>query len=299
MEDKDNLELRKNRFHIDIEKLRKGNSMAQFFALYVDLQEAENPFETCLDMADKFYIELEKNKNNIGIAANYNQLIENHNQGRISAFLTIEEGGVLKGKISNLRNLHRLGVRLITLTWNFINEIGYPNFEEKYREKGLTSFGKEVVDEMNNLGMLIDVSHLSDEGFYDVARFSSSPFIASHSNARSMTNHSRNLTDDMIKLLANKGGVMGLNFADEFLSDSPNCSIEDMIRHIKHIINVGGIDVIALGSDFDGMTPSLEIEDFSDVVKLIQALEKNGFKQSEIEKICYKNALRIIREVIK
>lgn len=299
MKDKDRMELRKNEFHIDIEKLKKGNSMAQFFALYVDLDEDADPFETCLEMADKYYIELGKNKTDIAIATNYNQLMENYNCGKISAFLTIEEGGVLKGKLHNLRNLYRLGVRLITLTWNYPNEIGYPNFEKQYREKGLTSFGKEAIYEMNKLGMLIDVSHLSDKGFYDVAELSSKPFIASHSNARSVTNHSRNLTDDMIKILANKGGVTGLNYAKEFLSEAPSCSIEDMVCHIKHIINIGGIDVIALGSDFDGMTPSFEIDDFSDVVKLIDALKKSGLAQSEIEKICYKNALRIIKEVIK
>lgn len=299
MDDKDNLNLRRNKFHIDIEKLKNGNSMAQFFALYVDLKEADNPFEICLEMADKLYIELEKNKDDIVIATNYDELIENNKEGKITAFLTIEEGGVLKGKIDNLRNLYRLGVRLITLTWNYPNEIGYPNIEEKYRDKGLTSFGKDVVEEMNRLGMLIDVSHLSDKGFYDVAKLSSKPFIASHSNSRFVTNHPRNLTDEMIEILANKGGVMGLNYGKEFLSNDPNCSIEDMVSHIKHIINTGGIDVIALGSDFDGMTPSAQINDFTDVLKLIHALGKSGFKQSEIEKICYKNALRIISEVVK
>lgn len=299
MDDKDRLELRKNKFHIDIEKLREGSSMAQFFALYVDLQETENAFETCLEMADKFYTELGKNKNDIAIATNYKQLMKNYYKGKISAFLTIEEGGVLKGQIHNLRNVYRLGVRLITLTWNYPNEIGYPNFDEQYRDKGLTSFGEEVVTEMNRLGMLIDVSHLSDKGFYDVARLSTKPFIASHSNARAITNHSRNLTDDMIKIMANSGSVIGLNYADEFLTEAPNCRIEDMVRHIKHIVNIGGIDVMSLGSDFDGMTPCLEIDDFSDVVKLIDALEKSGFTQSEVEKICSKNALRIIKEVFK
>lgn len=299
MEDKDKLELKKNRFHIDIEKLKKGNSMSQFFALYVDLAREGDPLEICLEMADKFYIELEKNKREMEIATNYNQLMENYNKGRISAFLTIEEGGVLKGKLHNLRNLYRLGVRLITLTWNYPNEIGYPNCEKQYMEKGLTAFGEEVVYEMNKLGMLIDVSHLSDKGFYDVAKLSSKPFIASHSNARSVTNHSRNLTDDMIKILANKGGVTGLNYAKYFLSEVSSCSIDDMVRHVKHIINIGGIDVMSLGSDFDGMTPSTEIEDFCDVLKLIDALKKSGLTESEIEKICYKNALRIIKEVVE
>ena len=115
-----------------------------------------------------------------------------------------------------MRNFYRVGVRAITLTWNEVNDIGYPNFHKEYRYKGLTSFGKEVIYEMNRLGMLIDVSHLSDEGFYDVSRSSSKPFIASHSNSRAVKEHLRNLTDDMIKVLSNSGGVMGICFERDF-----------------------------------------------------------------------------------
>ncbi|KXG74902.1 dipeptidase [Thermotalea metallivorans] len=299
MEDKKNLSLRKNDFQVDIEKLKKVNAMAQFFALYVDLGKETDPMESCLQMMDKFYTELDENQDVMALARNYDELLANDRAGKISAFLTIEEGGVLKGQIDHLRNLYRLGIRLITLTWNYPNEIGYPNAIETYRGKGLTPFGEEVVFEMNRLGMVIDVSHLSDQGFYDVARLSTKPFVASHSNARAVMHHTRNLTDDMIRILADKGGVMGINFQKFFLGEDPISKVENMVQHIRHMKNTGGIEVIAIGTDFDGVSPGLEIEHIGEIGKLIDALKKSGFTHDEIEKICYKNTLRVIREVMR
>jgi len=290
-------ELRKNSLCVDIEKLRQGGSLAQFFALYVNKEKVENPFEYAMLMLDKFYQELAANSSEIAIARTYHEMMANMAEGKISAFLTIEEGGVIKGKLENLRNFYRLGVRLMTLTWNYPNEIGYPNFDWEYQDQGLTAFGKEVVAEMNRLGIIIDVSHLSDQGFHDVASLSSQPFIASHSNSRAKTNHPRNLTDDMIRILAEKGGVIGLNFAASFLGSSETSKIEDMIRHAKYIYQVGGSDVLAIGTDFDGTAPNFEIVHAGQINYLRDALAKNGFTASEIDKIWYKNSGRIIKEV--
>ncbi len=299
MKDKNRLGLKRNHCSVDIEKLKKGKSIAQFFALYIDLKAERDPLEACLEMLDKFYEELFKNKEDIALARDYKEYIENDRRGRISAFLTVEEGGVLKGKLYHLRNLYRLGVRLLTLTWNYPNEIGYPNCKTEYREKGLTHFGEKVVYAMNRLGMIIDVSHLSDQGFYDVARLSSVPFIASHSNARSITNHTRNLTDQMIKMIANKGGVIGINFAKEFLGEGFTSSIDDILHHIQHIYQIGGIEVLSLGTDFDGIHSKLEIQNIGEIQKLIEALKRTGFSEEAIEKIGYKNALRIIKDVLR
>ncbi len=290
--------LYENDLNVDIKKLKEANSLAQFFAMWVDLKSGQDPMEIALRMIDRFYREIEKNSSHIALATNYEEIMENDKEGKISAILTIEDGGALKGELYNLRNFYRLGVRSITLTWNHPNEIGYPNFHEEYRDKGLTDFGIEVIHEMNRLGVLIDVSHLSDKGFYDVARESKKPFIASHSNARSVKNHPRNLTDDMIKVLSECGGVMGINFERDFLGDSENARIIDMIKHIKHIKNVGGIDVIALGSDYDGSHPGYEIEHIGQIEKLAHSLKANGFTEGEIEKIFYKNALRVIKDVL-
>jgi membrane dipeptidase len=291
-------ELRQNNFQVDIQKLKAANSLAQFFALYLDLKNGKDPLEWGLCLLDRFYQELEKNQDDIQLARNYQELCDNSQDGKISAFLTIEEGGALKGQLVNLRNFYRLGVRLITLTWNYPNEIGFPNHQWQYAADGLTAFGRDVVAEMNKLGMIIDVSHLSDQGFYDVACLSTKPFVASHSNARAVTNHSRNMSDAMIKVLAQKGGIMGINFAKDFLGSTGISRVEDMIRHIKHIHQVGGIEVIALGSDFDGINSNLEIENIGEINKLIQALRATYFSEADIEKICYQNTLRLLRDTL-
>ena len=290
--------LRENEHCVDLNKLKKGNCLAQTFALYVDLDEHKNAYKHCLTMAEKFHEELRKNNDAIRLATNYKDIIENEQNKKISALLSIEEGEVLDGKIENLRKFYELGVRMITLTWNHENQIGYPHKKIEYKDKGLKQFGFEVVENMNELGIIVDVSHLSDAGFYDVAKVSKKPFVATHSNSRKMTNHSRNLTDEMIKILANAGGVTGINFCSSFIGDTPMTMISDMVRHIKHIKNVGGIDVIALGSDFDGIESPVEIKDSSEMNKLAISLEKEGFNIDEIEKIFYKNALRVIKDVM-
>ncbi|MBC8015836.1 MAG: membrane dipeptidase [Sporomusaceae bacterium] len=296
--DQPQLKLKNNHLSVDIQKLKAANGLAQFFVLYINLGKHQNPLQRCLSMIDVFYQEVEANGAEIAVARNAQEMFLNQQAGKISAFLTIEEGGVLQGCLENLRNFYRLGVRLITLTWNYPNEIGYPNCEERYQTQGLTEFGQQVVREMNRLGMIIDVSHLSDQGFYDVVNLSSKPFVASHSNARAVRDHGRNLTDDMIRQLAQKGGVMGINFYGEFLGNSKISKVDDMVAHIKHIYHVGGLDVLALGTDFDGIECPLEIATIAQMDKLIGALSKNGFSEDEIEKIAYKNTMRVIQDCL-
>lgn len=287
-----------NNHTVDLNKLKKGKCLAQTFALYVDIADHKSPYERCIKMANKFTEEIQLNSNIIRLATNYDEILENEHNGKINALLAIEEGAVLEGKIDKLQKFYDIGVRMMTLTWNHENEIGYPHNRPEFSQKGLKEFGVEVVHKMNKLGMIIDVSHLSDAGFYDVANLSKRPFIATHSNSRYIQNHTRNLNDDMIKVLANKGGVTGINFCSAFLGDSKISTIKDMVRHIKHIRNVGGIDVVALGSDFDGIGCEVEIADVSEMGKLSVELEKEGFSIDEIEKIYYKNALRVIKDVL-
>lgn len=297
VDSKGKVKLCENDIHIDVAKLKKADSMAQFFAMYVDLEEYKEPLDRCLDMIDSFYNEIEENSSDIAFAGSMKDMEINRVQGKISAFLTVEEGGAIEGKLENLRNLYRLGVRLVTLTWNYPNCIGYPNFQWEHKDTGLTSFGEEVVAEMNRLGMIIDVSHLSDQGFYDVARLSKKPFVASHSNSRAIENHSRNLTDDMLRKLSEAGGITGLNFGPDFLGDGG--SIEAMVRHITHIVNTAGIDVMAIGSDFDGIGPLTAVKNTGEMYKLREALSKAGFSAGDTDKIMYKNAKRVIKDVLK
>lgn len=296
--DQPQLKLQKNNLSVDIQKLKEGNATAQFFALFIDRDEHPDVLQRCLSMADVFHQQIVANHSEIALARNYQELCLNQQKNKISAFLTIEEGGALQGRLENLRNFYRLGVRLVTLTWNYPNEIGYPNYKLIYQTKGLTEFGQQVVAEMNDLGMIIDVSHLSDQGFYDVAKLSRKPFVASHSNARAVQNHTRNLTDDMIRVVAQRGGVMGINFFGDFLGGSMESKIDDMVAHIKHIYQVGGLEVIALGTDFDGIHGDLEIVNIGEIHKLTNELSKNGFTENAIEKIAYKNTLRVIKDCL-
>lgn len=288
------LSMRNNNLSVDFCKMNAAGSIAQFFALFVCLDETKTPYSEALHMYHIFKNEMDKNSDIVNFAKSYEAL----NNNVPCCFLTIEEGAVIEGSLHNLKEFFKLGVRLMTLTWNFPNEIGYPNFEMKYYDMGLTPFGKDVVQQMNELDMIIDVSHLSDTGFYDVADISSKPFLASHSNSRAVTNHYRNLTDDMIRVLGNKGGIAGLNFEKTFLGNSPYGRLSEMVNHIKHMVNIGGIEIIALGSDFDGIETLSEIEDISRMDKLYGALKNNGFKDDAIEKIFFKNGLRFLKDTL-
>lgn len=290
--------LKNNNLKVDINKLIKGGALAQFFALFIHKERGEGYNEKTIRMLNNLKNEFEINKGTISLCTNYNDYRKTTKEGKVGAFITIEEGEALEGNIDNLRFFKENGVSLITLTWNYENNIGFPNAKPKFKNQGLKPFGIEVVKEMNNLGMIIDVSHLSDGGFWDVVKYSKKPFIASHSNARMVWNHGRNMDDEMIKALSEKGGVMGINFCGHFLGESKIATIEDMITHILHIKRVGGMEVIALGSDFDGIENEVEIRNISEMDKLSDALLKSGFTSSEIDKIFYKNAERIIKEVL-
>ncbi|MFQ6862412.1 MAG: dipeptidase [Beduini sp.] len=308
------LELRQSDLNISVEKMEKGDYLAQCFAMFVPLGNVENAFETVNEMIDVFYQELDKNSDKLALALNYEDIIKNQKEGKMSAVLTIEEGGTTKGNLHFLRNLYRLGVRMITLTWNYENGIGFPNLMKKTdgttdstipnTKDGLTKEGIALVQEMERLGIIIDVSHLSDAGFYDVLKYTTKPFVASHSNARGQCNHVRNMTDDMILKLAQRGGVMGINYAASFLevpsTDDTNfmSTIDNMVKHIQYIKNLAGIDCIGLGSDFDGIPQNLEMKDASELPELEKAMIKAGFSQEEIEKVFYKNVLRVFKEVL-
>jgi len=297
-------ELKKNSLKIDIDKLQQGEAMAQFFAMYIDAKKVESSYDYCIKMLDVFKGELDKNRESISLCQNYDDLLQAKKEDKIAAFLTIEEGDAIEGSLEKLRFFKEQGVSAMTLTWNYENALGYPNFEWKHQHKGLKPKGIEVIELMNELKMLIDVSHLSDGGFEDVLKYSKVPFIATHSNARSMTNHPRNLSDEMLKKLADAGGLTGINFFNNFLDNGTLkdkmevAKIEDMVRHIKQIRKVAGVEVIGLGSDFDGIPNEVEIEDASQMAKLSDRLLKSGFSVDEVEKMFFKNGLRIIKEVL-
>lgn len=304
-----------NSLHIDLQKMAKGNYLLQNFALFTHLEKQEKPFEYVMELIDVFYEELRPYTDRIRVVTNWQDIEKNKKEGRMSALLAIEEGGVCCGKLEYLRDFYRLGVRMMTLTWNFPNGLGYPNRilpdKETGRplcipdtENGLTETGIDFVREMERMGMIIDISHLNDAGIWDVFRYTKKPFVASHSNARAVAGHPRNLTDEMIHALAERGGVAGINFCASFLRDKEDGKepvrsyCRDMVMHMKHMKKTGGIGCIGLGSDFDGITSVLEMEDSSGMGLLADEMSRQGFTVSEIEAVFHGNVLRVYRELL-
>lgn len=310
-------QLSRNDLHIDIRKMKKAGYLLQNFALYIDLKKGLDPFEYVLELIDVFREEMGKNKNDIGVIKTYDDILANERQGKMSALMTIEEGGCCKGEIGNLERLYQLGARMMTLTWNYPNELASPNLFIKSAEKGstlkndegfslfdsskgLTEKGFFFIQRMEELGMIIDVSHLSDAGFWDIVQHTKKPFVASHSNARALCGHCRNLTDDMIRAVAGRGGVIGLNFYGCFLNETndSHSRVARMAAHARHMLNVGGSGCLGLGSDFDGISGELEIQDCSQMQKLVDGLERAHFTGTEIENILWRNVMRVYREML-
>ena len=302
----------KNDLHIDLTKLRQGEYMLQSFAMFVNLRETRDTYEICKEMIVYYKQLMAWNRECIKEVKRYSDIV---NRNELHGMLTVEEGECTKGELKKLYELYELGVRMMTLTWNYENSLGYPAIPrdivtgERKRpdfKRGLTDKGRAITEEMMRIGMIVDVSHLSDGGFYDVLDISKAkgvPFVASHSNARSIAASLRNLTDDMIRGIGETGGVIGLNYYPLFLLDN---NVEDIsmqftyiIRHLRHMINMGGLDCVGLGSDFDGIDGVLAIPDASKLQMLYKCLRKNGFSENELEHIFWKNVLRLYREVLK
>lgn len=298
--------------HIDLPKLKEGGTAAQCFAIFVPTHDSaqkhgipDDPEEYFDKAYAAFLREMELNSPDVSRAFSAEDIVKNEKAGRISAVLTVEDCVTLQGDISRLDDWHEKGVRMAALTWNYENSLGFPNSSDpELHSKGLKPFGREAVERMNELGIIVDVSHLSEGGFNDVADISSKPFVASHSCARALCGHSRNLTDRQLRAVADSGGVIGINFMTGFLrpvnSDrisDYHTTYEDILRHLQHMRNVAGIEALAIGSDYDGIASTMEWNDCGGNGLLLDALE-SGFTADEIEKISYFNALRVFRDVI-
>ncbi len=296
---------------LDLAKMRAGDYLLQCFACFVGLEESPDPLVSALREADLFHRLLAAYPDDlvwVKSAADIDKLGED---GRIGAMLTIEEGAVCRDDLAILRDFYRLGVRMMTLTWNHQNGLGSPNITPDYNEDtwpvkdpgapGLTGVGREFVAEMERLHMIVDVAHLSDAGIRDLLAIATRPFAASHSNARACCPHLRNLPDELLRAMGEKGCLIGLNYCPAFLDDTPDrkhCvgSVAQMARHAKYILNLAGEDALALGSDFDGIGGELEITGAQDLPLLAEGLVNEGIPARVVEKIFYKNARRFFRE---
>ncbi len=286
--------------HLDIPRMKEGGVDVQFFAVFIeDIYKPDRSLKRTLQLIDCFYKEIEKNQDDISLVTNYNQIEEVNSAGKIAAILSIEGGEALEGDLGVLRVLYKLGVRLLTLTWNQRNQIA-DGIGESRTGSGLTKFGLKVIDEMNRLGMLIDVSHLSETGFWDVIKRSKAPIVASHSNCYALCPHLRNLKDEQIKALADKGGVIGITFVPNFLThEKRKTTVGDVVKHIDYLVEKVGVDYIGLGSDFDGTGGlPLGLEGVDKVPNITGELLDRGYKEKDIKKILGENFLRVFKEVV-
>ena len=290
--------------HVDFPKIKRGGVDAAFFALYIP---ADLEGEAALEHADRLYAcvmeTLAANPDKAALAVTEQQAYENKSKGLFSIFLGLENGSPIGKSLERLREFYDKGVRYMTLCHTRDNEICDSCASSEKTWHGLSPFGIEVVAEMNRLGMLIDVSHISDEAFYDVLKYSTQPVVATHSCCRALAGHPRNMTDDVIRALADKGGVIQINFYPLFLDDSfpeaemftaPRPSYKRIADHIDHVVGLVGIDHVGLGSDFDGIDVTPEgLENASMMPLLFDELRSRGYSEEDLEKIASRNFFNV------
>lgn len=291
-----------------IKKMREAGQMCQFFAVFFPPRDmpAQDGFQLPEDevlwrmLTDNLTKEVEAHSDIIAMARSAEEIRDNFTAGKMSAVLSIEDGRMVNGDMERLISLKEQGVCAISLTWNFPNCFGALNSKDRtVMNTGLTPFGKEAVGVMNDLGILVDVSHLSDGGFWDVVKLTRKPFVATHSNCRALCPHTRNLTDEMIRALSEKGGVSGINFGPEFLNADTACKdsrVEELVAHVLHFIKVGGEDCVGLGTDFDGIGGSFEIGHPTEMDKLFAALSQKGLTERQLDKLGSGNVLRVMEK---
>ncbi len=300
----------------DILRLKQGGVGAVFFSVYVASKyvEGNHSANRALQMIDTVRHDIvDRYPGTFQLALTADDIVNAHKKHKIAALLGLEGGHAIEDSPRLLRDYYRLGIRYMTLTHTNTNDwadssgdINKPGVEH---HKGLTPLGKDIVREMNRLGMMVDISHVADKTFYDALETSQAPLIASHSSARAVTNAPRNMTDDMLRALAKKGGVIQVNFYCGFVNqkaaDAPEGTVvhaylSDVVAHIDHIRQIAGIDAIGIGSDFDGIDCAPEgLEDVSKFPNLTRALLEKGYSPSDIKKIYGGNTLRLMRQVEK
>ena len=307
--------------HISYEGLRSSGTLLQCFALFTDLYDdtLSSPLSRLRKQLSCFQKILLRSKEHIRQVRTAAELAACRFQKKIGALLTVEESCLSPCPLDLLPELATWGVRIATLTWDYPNLFGttalnvIPSPEQVAHnpfscltqrhapQTGLTPLGHDFLAEAERLGILIDVSHLSDASFYDVARHSKKPFLATHSNARFLCNHPRNLTDDMLRIIGERGGVVGLTLYEPYLVSGPATpeQLSDaLVRHAKHILSVAGSDALVLGTDFDGIPGNGAVPDITQLYRLEEAFLSSGLPSTIVEKICYRNALSFLCSIL-
>jgi len=310
---------RRTEGHTDIPRMREGGMSAQFFAAYVAAGhiDSKSAAHRALQMIDTIRYDIAgKHPNDFRLALRADDIARTRKSGRIAALIGVEGGHAIEDDPRLLRTFYDLGARYLTLTHT--RNLSWAGSSGDEGNAGLNELGRRVISEMNRLGMMVDIAHVSDKTFWDVIRASKSPVFSSHSSCRALSNIPRNMTDEMIQAVGRKGGLVMINFGCEFLSQksadtspwsNPNlgrdaktqivrATLADVVAHIDHVKTIAGIDAVGLGSDFDGVSCVPEgLEDVSKWPNLTRALLEKGYTASDIRKIYGGNLLRFMRTV--
>ena len=322
--------------HIDLPRMRKGGLNALFFSIYmsgsVTGPKAVNDALERIAAVHKLAQDL---PDQVALCTTAEEVRQAHKAGKIAGLMGMEGGHMINNSLAVLRMYARLGVRYLTLTHS-VNTDWADSSGDQPKHNGLTDFGKQVVRELNRLGVMVDVSHVADKTFWDALEVSQAPIIASHSSCRAISGHARNMTDDMIKAMAARGGVIQINYLDSYLDQAlfeygqkaqalrrelmqkypgpenaakrreemarvfgpaPKASWEKIVEHIDHAVKLAGIDHVGLGSDFDGGPMPVGMEDVTHLPKITEALLRKGYKEEDVRKILGGNTLRLMAEV--
>lgn len=295
--------------HVNLEKMRLGGIGLECFAVFDNAELTGHEYDAYVKMIDWIEALLEKHASELCRVVSFSDIQKGIAKGVPMAMLTAEDLSSLQGDMDRFMALYQRGVRIVGLCWNYDTFAGCGNFVGNlqykdadgtlYAQKGLKPFGFEVVEFLNGNPGAVDVSHLSDQGFWDVASVAKKPFLATHSNARALCGVTRNLTDEMIHKMADGGGIAGVNFCADFLFPHAGMSrLSDIVCHMVYMLNKGGEDFVALGSDFDGIASALEIKDAGGMDLLFDEMARAGISARVAEKIAWGNAYRFLGDVL-
>ncbi len=301
-EDNYNLAERHNDHHLDFPRMREGGVTAQIFAVFVEARYLPaQATRRALQVIDAVYRQVEAGNGDARLITRAADIEAAKADRTLGVILGLEGAEALEGDLGVLRMFHRLGVRNIGLTWNFRNQAADGVAEER-TGGGLTTFGVALVEEMNRLGIIVDIAHLAPAGVEDVLKVSQAPVIASHANARAVCDHRRNLTDAQLEKIARNGGVVGVTFVPAFVDASDGqASLQRVLDHIDHMVHVMGDDHVGLGSDFDGFfgdEKTTGLEDVSRMPAITAGLLERGYSEASVQKILGGNFLRVFRQVV-
>lgn len=287
-------DINKGNMHVQLERAKIFKTYIGCFAAWISDNLRR---EKAIDLFENIYNKLESERENGLVKCESKKDLENVlYKGKIGAVFTVEGGAVLAGDISRVKKIYDYGVRAMTLTWNGSCELGDGIGVEN--TKGLTEFGKEAVKEMEEVGIIVDISHASERLFYDVSNIASKPFIATHSNARKICNHRRNLTDEQIRTIKSVKGLIGINFCRDFLSEKSRVSKADIIKHIEYFLSMGCEDILCIGSDFDGADMPDDIKGIESMPEIYEECLKLNYNEELVDKIFFNNAYKFFKENI-